>query len=339
MTTFAIFVAGLVLTLVIAWCLGANDAANPTDCAVGSGVISLRTALVLFSIFVFIGAVLQGHMVMKTLSRGIVEHVEFLGAFSVVLSIVIWLVLCTWKGLPVSTTHATIGAVIGYGFAAYGFNLNLDVIGKVFLGVIFSPLLSLAFGFVFFKVLNVIFRKFSPEENFEKLLKYLLVGSLASSAYSFGANDVGNATGVYVSITEQFVGLPTKETMLILAFLGAAGISLGGFTWGYRVIQTVGYGITRLTPLMGLAAELSNAFVVWGFTTVPYILFGWGLPVSTTHSSVGSIIGVGLALGKKTVSLSTVLRIILAWILTLPCTIILSFIMFKFVFSLCFSYG
>ncbi|MCX8176271.1 MAG: inorganic phosphate transporter, partial [Candidatus Bathyarchaeota archaeon] len=257
MSILVIYVIGLILTLMIAWCLGANDAANPTDCAVGSGVISLRMALAFFSIFVFIGAILQGHMVMKTLSRGIVERIEFLGAFSIVLSIVIWLVLCTWRGLPVSTTHTTIGAVIGYGFAAYGFKLNLDVISKVFLGVILSPLLSLMFGFMFFNFLNKTFRKFSPEENFERLLKYLLIGSLMFSAYSFGANDVGNATGVYVSITEQFVGLPTGETMLILALLGAAGISLGGFTWGYRVIQTVGYGITRLTPLMGLAAELS----------------------------------------------------------------------------------
>ncbi len=319
----------------IAWCLGANDAANPTDCAVGSGVISLRRALALFSIFVFIGAILQGHMVMKTLSKGIVEHINLLGAFTVVFSIVIWLILCTWRGLPVSTTHTTIGAVIGYGLAAYGFNLNLDVIIKVLLGIILSPVLSLIFAIIFFKFLNNIFRKFSSEGNFEKLIKYLLISSLAFSAYCFGANDVGNATGVYVSVTEHFTGLPTRETMLILALFGAAGISLGGFTWGYRVIQTVGYGITRLTPLMGLAAELSSALVVWGFTTIPYTFFGWGLPISTTHSSVGSIIGVGLALGRKTVDKETVLKIVLAWVLTIPCVLVLSLAMFKF-FSLWF---
>lgn len=326
-----IYLIGLGLTFAIAWSLGANDAANPTECAVGSGVITIRKALALFAVFVFLGAFLQGHMVMKTLSKGIVSNIDFLGAFTTVISIVLWLVLCTWKGMPVSTTHTTVGAVIGYGLAVYGLNLKWNILLKVFLGIIFSPLISALTAFLLYLGLKRLLTKF-PTEKTEQIIRYFLIGTLAFSAYSFGANDVGNATGVYVSVTQNFIGFPTKETMLFLAILGSIGIALGGFTWGYRVIQTVGYRITRLTPILGLSAELSNALIVWSFTTIPYILFGWGLPISTTHSSVGSIIGVGAAVGLKTVDKKTVLRIILTWFLTIPCAILISLSMFKLSF-------
>jgi PiT family inorganic phosphate transporter len=324
-----VFIVGLVLALSIAWSLGANDAANPTECAVGSGAITLRKAIALFSVFVALGALLQGHMVMKTLSRGIVPHIDPLAAFTVVLSIVLWLVLCTWKGIPVSTTHTTVGSVIGYGLIAYGANLNWGVLFKVFLGILLSPLLSLVCAALLYLGLRSLLGKFSSTRRMEQVVRYSLIGALAFSAYSFGANDVGNATGVYVSVTEEFVGLPTAETMLLLAALGSAGIALGGFTWGYRVIRTVGYSITRLTLTSGLAAELSNALVVWSFTTVPYVLFGWGLPISTTHSSVGAIIGVGLVTGLKTMGPRVIVKIVLTWVLTIPCVILISWSMFK----------
>jgi PiT family inorganic phosphate transporter len=323
-----IYLIGLGLTFAIAWSLGANDAANPTECAVGSGVITIRKALTLFAVFVFLGALLQGHMVMKTLSKGIVSNIDLLGAFTTVISIVLWLILCTWKGMPVSTTHTTVGAVIGYGLAVYGTNLRWDVLLKVFMGIILSPLVSALCAFLLYFGLKKVLAKFSTRKT-EQAIKWLLIGTLAFSAYSFGANDVGNATGVYVSVTQNFTGFPTQETMLLLAVLGSIGIAFGGFTWGYKVIQTVGYRITRLTPILGLSAELSNALVVWFFTTIPYLLFGWGLPISTTHSSVGSIIGAGIAVGLKTVDKKTVLRIVLTWFLTIPCAILISLSMFK----------
>ena len=328
MDLLSIYLIGLALTFAIAWSLGANDAANPTDCAVGSGVISLKKALTIFTVFVFLGAFLQGHMVMKTLSKGIVPDINLLGAFTTVISIVLWLTICTWKGMPVSTTHTTVGAVVGYGLAVYGLNLKWDVLLKIFLGMALSPLVSALGAFLLYPGLEKLLARF-PMEKTERVIKYFLIGTLAFSAYSFGANDVGNATGVYVSITQRFIGFPTKETMLFLAILGAVGIAFGGFTWGYRVIQTVGYRITRLTPVLGLSAELSNALIVWSFTTIPYFLFGWGLPISTTHSSVGSIIGAGMAVGLKTVDKKTVLKIVLTWLLTIPCAILISLSMFK----------
>ncbi|RLI04406.1 hypothetical protein DRO26_04645 [Candidatus Bathyarchaeota archaeon] len=332
-----LFIIGLGFTLTVAWSLGANDAANPTQCAVGSGVITLKKALTLFAIFVLFGALLQGSMVMKTLSKGVVPHIGFVGALAIVVSIVLWILLCTWKGMPISTTHTTVGAAIGYGLIAYGGNLNWNVLSMIFLGMIFSPLIAGFLAFLLYHGFKSLFTKFSSTEKAEQVIKYLLIGSLAFCAYSFGANDVGNATGVYISVTEEFLGIPTAQTMLLLAILGSIGIALGGFTWGYRVIRTVGYEICRLTPLMGLSAGLSNAIVVWSFTTIPALVYGWGLPISTTHASVGSVIGVGLAMGLRTIDKKTVLKIILAWVLTLPCAILISVGVFK-IFSVLLTF-
>ena len=328
-----IYAVGLALTVPIAWSLGANDAANPTDCAVGSGAISMKKALALFALFAALGAILQGYMVMKTIDRGIVPRIDLIGAFIVVLSVCIWLFLCTWRGLPVSTTHTTVGAVLGYGVAAYDVSqLNVNVIFNVFLAFASSPILSMLLAIGVTKLIEFgLPRLVKTPYKLDKLISAMLIGSLIFSAYSFGANDIANVTGVYVTVTKEIGGMPDRETMLLLALLGSGGIALGGFTWGYRVIETAGRKITRLNLTMGLSAELSNALTVYLFTTIPYLLFGWGLPVSTTHSSVGSIIGAGLARGIKSVNRYTVLKILAAWMLTLPCAFLLSLAMFKLV--------
>jgi len=332
-TAFILYAVGLALTIPIAWSLGANDAANPTDCAVGSGAITLRKALLLFAVFTALGAVLQGHMVMKTIDRGIVPRIEVVGAFAVVVSVCLWLFLCTWKGMPVSTTHATVGAVVGYGVAAHGIGkINFGVLFNVFVGFAVSPLAAMIVAIGVLKLLEYGLPKISRNLRFlDKFMAALLIGSLIFSAYSFGANDIANVTGVYVTITREVGGMPDMETMIILALLGSVGIALGGFTWGYRVIETAGRKITRLSLSMGVAAELANALVVYLFTTIPFLLFGWGLPVSTTHSSVGAIIGAGIGRGAKTVNKSIILKILAAWMLTLPCAFLISLAMFKFI--------
>jgi PiT family inorganic phosphate transporter len=108
--------------------------------------------------------------------------------------------------------------------------------------------------------------------------------------------------------------------MRLLAALGAAGIALGGFTWGYRVIRTVGFRITRLDYVSGASAELANALVVWLFSKIPYLVFGYGMPISTTHASVSAIIGVGIAKHRSLqgVNWRTVGLIVAGWLLTLP---------------------
>jgi PiT family inorganic phosphate transporter len=159
----------------------------------------------------------------------------------------------------------------------------------------------------------------------KKMAGGFLIIALFFSGFAFGANDMGNATGIFISSTERVAGKPTMEVMFILALLGSMGIAVGCFTWGHRVIKTAGFKITRLDPITGLAAEYSNALTIFIFTVVPFYLIGFGIPISTTQASIGSIIGVGLiANGLRGVHKHTVRKILSTWALTIPCAAALS---------------
>ncbi|MBO3803925.1 MAG: anion permease [Candidatus Brockarchaeota archaeon] len=313
--TFVILGVGLGLSFYMAWTLGANDAATPTDCAVGAGVISLKKALLLFALFSMIGALTQGFMVMTTIGKGLVPSIDLLGAMTVVLAACIWVTFCTWKGLEISNTHSVVGSVIGYGLVVHG-AVDSRIVNGIALAWLLSPLLSAAFAASIYSVLEKVFRRSINEEKVQRTISALLIVSLCFSAYSFGANDVGNATGVYVTVAQRIGNMPDYNTMLVLAAFGSLGIAVGGLTWGGRVVATVAYKIVRLDPLSGFSAEISNALVIFLFVTLPYTMFGYGLPISTSISSVGSIIGVGLAKDKRAVNKETIARLVATWIAT-----------------------
>ena len=397
---WVIYLAGIALSCAMAWALGANDATNPTDCAVGAGVISLKKALTIFAIFSAIGGVLVGSFVMKTFDRGIVDRktgIEtgtlskeclVLGSLVAALSAVIWVTVSTWLGMPVSTTHSTVGAILGFGLATRPELIVWSRVKQVLIGIIASPTLSLILAVGIFYLVRRVFSRVSrkgtttvassilffiffitsitvvkiliretwkivltsvavslpvslvflalalrwKEEWREKTLGFLLILALAFSAFAFGANDLANATGVFVTPTEIMIGKPTRTTMFLLSVLGSLFIALGGLTWGRKVLATAAYKITRLDPVTGLSAELANALCVFLFTTVPAWLTGFGLPISTTHSSVGSIIGVGLASGGiGHVHGGTTKKILAFWALTIPCTTLISAGIFRLI--------
>ncbi|MCD6248045.1 MAG: inorganic phosphate transporter [Hadesarchaea archaeon] len=391
MIELLVYVVGIFLAFYMAWCLGANDAANPTECAVGAGVVSMKKALLLFVIFVAIGGILLGPFVMKTVDRGIIPREELdtdvvvAGSFSAVLAACLWVTFSSWAGIPVSTTHSTIGGVLGFGVVACFSYINWGKLAMVVISMVASPLLSIFVAWGLFHLFQRYFKKPRSERSnlmmiyilifflsfgtlvsvfkevlkwgaflsisssliaslgfsavvvfalkkthgkfeAEKSLGYLLIIALCFSAFAFGANDMANSTGVFVTPTQKLTGgTPTGTVMFLLAALGALGIAVGGFTWGYRVIMTSAYRITRLDPLSGAAAEYSNALTVFLFTVVPTFLVGFGIPISTTHSSIGSIIGVGLAMrGMAGVSRQTTSRILIFWALTIPAAALIS---------------
>ncbi len=403
MIILLVYIIGILLCLLMAWNLGANDAANPTDCAVGSGAISMKKAIILFAIFASLGGILLGPFVMKTIDQGIIpkealpEGVMILGSFAAILAAGLFVAFCTWKGLPTSTTHSIVGGVLGFGLIASPQLVNWDKVFIIFGSLLISPILSVFVAFGLFYAFRAYFRKprkrqtnlilsylllfalgfsttlaicqkvlqFPPLESLVvtllsaimlgtigttwihkryqttksgnradktgtiKLMSNLLIIALCFSAFAFGANDMANATGAFVTPTMAISGAPTMEVMILLALLGSFGMTVGGLTWGYRVIRTASFRVTRLDPLTGLAGEYSNALVIILFTIVPYYLIGFGIPISTTHSSIGSIIGVGIAsMGFGGVNKRTVGRIILAWGLTIPVVVILSAVLF-----------
>lgn len=319
---------GLAFSFLMAISIGANDSANPTSVAVGSGVLTIKKALLIFAIFVAMGAMLQGRNVMKTIGKGVVPEIELIGAFISVFVAATWIFFASWRGWPISTTHSIVGAITGYGVARYGFwNLNVDILGKIVISWLSSPLAAALLSALIYKLLIYGYTRLGPRR-MERVLPGAVIFSVAFSAYSFGMNDVANATGVYVTVASRLGHIPDEQAMLMLAALASVGIIMGGILVGPRVIHTVAYKITRLDLAMGFAAGLANASVVYLFSTIPYHLFGYGMPISTTYAAVGAIAGAGIAKGKQHVRLNLMIKLVAMWILTLVVTMSATMLIF-----------
>lgn len=328
-----IILLGLGLAFYIAWSIGTNDAANPTQMAVGSGALKINKAILLFTVFAFVGATVQGWMVIKTFGKGISEISTVYDALVATIATAIWITLSSYKGMPISTTQSSVGAVLGVGiYHAYILcepqAIHWSVLTKVFLSWVTSPLggMLLAAG-LYYPLVRLMRYLEIRGRNPDSIFKALVISALAGSAYAFGSNDVGNATGVYYSVlssTGATVGFDYR-TAMGLATLAAVGVALGGFTLGKRVINTIAFKLTRLDYVTGAAEGISTALNVWLFTTVPTVLWGYGMPVSTTHAAVSSVLGVGLAkYGVKGVDWGMFGRILVMWLLTVPAAALLA---------------
>jgi len=318
-----LLIIGLILAFIMAINIGGNDAANPTSPTVGSGTLSLKKTLVLFALFTVLGASLQGFMVMKTIGSGIVPSIDPVGAIAIVLGANIWVFLASMRGMAISTGHAIISAVIGYGIVKFSIaGMNLAVIGSIVTSWVTSPLCALAVAFVVYRLISgYASRCGSNKKKLENFFKIALIVSLCFAAYSFGANDVSHATGIYIQIAGEGGSIPSQTTMFLLALYGAIGIVIGGVTIGKRVIKTLAFKVTRLDLMTALSASAANAIVVYAFATVPYLIWGYGLPISSSYAAVGAIIGASFARSRKSVNAGMSLTLVSYWIMTVPINI------------------
>jgi PiT family inorganic phosphate transporter len=322
-------IVGFALSFLMAVALGGNDAATPTETAVGARVLSIRQAVALFAVFAALGAVTQGFMVMKTIGTGIVPSINLLGAIVAVMSTFIWIMFCNFRGLEISVTHSIIGSILGYGLATYGIGgIQWGMVQNVAISWLMSPLLAAFMAFVFCRVMLIAVVR---HEGVKRALPLVLKIALCYSAYAFGTNDIANATGVYVTVAMMALGRqPESSVMLFLAVLGSLGIAIGGFLLGPKVIETVAFRITRLNPVTGTAAEVANALVVHLFTIVPYVLLGYGMPISTSLASVGALVGVGLAsYGSTGINRRTVAVLFSSWLATVLITAVLTYVLYS----------
>jgi len=322
-------IIGFVLSFLMAIALGGNDAATPTETAVGARVLSIRQAVALFAIFAALGAVTQGFMVMKTIGTGIVPSINLLGAIIAVLSTFVWVMICNFYGLEISVTHAIVGSILGYGMAAYGISgIQWGLVQSVAISWLTSPFLAAFGAFLLYKLMAIATAKY---DGIRRGLPSLLKLALCYSAYAFGANDIAKATGVYVTVAVMALGRPPEySVMLLLAVLGSLGIAIGGFLLGPKVIETVAFRITRLNPATGTAAEVANALVVHLFTVVPFALLGYGMPISTSLASVGALVGVGLAsYGSTGINRRTVAVLFSSWVATVLITAVLTYVLYS----------
>jgi len=394
------------LAFYMAWAIGANDVANAMGTSVGSGALTVGGAIIVAAIFEFAGAFLAGGHVTDTVRKGMLD-MSLLGREELIYGMMAslasagtLLIGATRFGLPISTTHAIVGAIVGFGAVAIGIDaVNWPKVLQISLSWITSPLLAGVIAFAIFHLIrSTILNKSNPVHQIRKYgpaffffvffiiglvtlfkgLKHInldldlmeaLAGSVAlgligsgigaffirrvqigeadpdhrfdqverifvvlqiltacAIAFAHGSNDVANAIGPLAAIVNavENVDLTAKAPVApwMLA-IGGLGIVIGLATWGYRVMETIGKKITELTPSRGFAAQLAAASTI-------VLASRLGIPISTTHTLVGAVLGVGLARGITALDLRVVGNILASWIATLPIAAALSVFFYYF---------
>jgi PiT family inorganic phosphate transporter len=282
----------------LGWSLGANDASNVIGPAVTSRMLRFTTAAIMASLFVLMGALLQGRSGINTLS-GLTQmtlHQAVLASISAAITVTL---MTIWR-LPVSTSQAVVGAIIGVGFV----NRNIDMtgLGKVVTCWVGTPVGGAIMAVVVYRALAAVNNRMRPNLlESDALLRLGLVAAGSYGAFALGANNVANVTAVYVGAGHL--------SMTSATLIGGLSIGLGILTFSKRVMVTVGSRLVRLDPFSALVVLLAEAITVHFYTFV-------GVPVSTSQAVIGAVLGIGLLKGIRTVSKRTLLSILSGWFLT-----------------------
>ncbi len=327
--------------LFLGWSLGANDAANIFGTAVGSRMLKFRKAAIIASIFVILGAVIQGAGASDTLGK--LGAVSTLAAgFTVALCAAFTVYAMTRMKLPVSTSQAVVGAIIGWNF--YTNNpTDLKILGKIVTTWISGPILGGIFAALLFLLLGSFARKTRLHLFLrDSLLRFGLIIVGAFGAYSLGANNIANVMGVFVDavhfpdIDLGFVVINSTEQLF---FIGGLAIAFGIITYSRHVMETVGNTLMPLSPGAALVVVLSQSLVLFIFssTTLSDFVQSIGLPaiplvpVSSSQVVIGAIIGIGLLKGGREIKFNILGSISLGWVATPLAAAVLSFFMLFFV--------
>ncbi|VVB60094.1 Phosphate transporter family protein [uncultured archaeon] len=325
LSPFVIFL--IFLALLFDFLNGMNDSANSIATVVSTRVLRPIQAVGLAAFFNFVAAFGMPLLVARTIGTGIIDTRISTPTlvFCALLGAIIWTATATHWGLPISVSHALIGGLIGAGISAGGIGVIQNGLWKVVLFMIVSPFLGLVIGFFFMiAVLWLIRRK--SQSKVDGWFRSLQLLSASAFAFSHGTNDAQKTMGIifYLLIgTGYFTSLgvlPGHETVPIWVILSAhAAIASGTLAGGWGVIKTLGQKVARLRPVHGFAAETSAACTIIGCSLA-------GIPVSTTHTITGSIIGVGSAKRASAVRWGVTRNIVWAWLLTIPISAVIGYV-------------
>jgi PiT family inorganic phosphate transporter len=315
-----VVIVAIVIALLFDFLNGMNDAANSIATIVSTKVLSPAFAVLWAAFFNFAAVFFFGVHVATTIGKGIVDpaivnEYIILGAL---IGSIIWVYTCTYFGLPISVSHALIGGLMGPAIIRGGTSVLISAgITKVLLFILLSPLIGIGLGFLIMVLTMITFRKSSPRR-VDSLFRILQLVSSAVFSLGHGSNDAQKTMGI-IAVLLFSTGSLGSEFYVPgwVIFSCYTAIALGTLTGGWRVIKTLGTGLTHLKPVQGFCAETAGALTIIGSTLA-------GIPVSTTHTITGSIMGVGLTRGTSSVRWKVATNIILAWILTIPGTMILS---------------
>ncbi|MBV8543356.1 MAG: inorganic phosphate transporter [Acidobacteria bacterium] len=308
-------VAGLIgVALVFDYINGFHDAANSIATIVSTRVLSPGQAVVWAAFFNFVAAFGFGTAVAKTIGKGMIDihSVTFGVIFGGLMGAIIWDLITWYFGLPTSSSHALIG---GYAGAAVARSMSFSVIepsgwSKTLIFIILAPMIGLVLGLVITSITYWLFRRSSPARVDRVFRKAQLV-SAAFYSLGHGTNDAQKTMGIIAGVLFTAGYIKTFTIPIWVILIAHTAIGLGTLSGGWRIIHTMGSKITKLQPVGGFAAETAGAITL-------FLASSFGIPVSTTHTITGAIVGVGATRRLSAVRWGIAGRIVWAWILTIP---------------------
>jgi PiT family inorganic phosphate transporter len=309
--TFLVFI--ILVALAFDFLNGFHDAANSIATVVSTRVLTPQVAVLWAAFFNFVAAFVLGTHVAKTLGKGMIDlsvvtpEVILAG----LIGAIVWNLITWYYGIPVSSSHALWGGYAGAAVAKAGF-AAIIVSGwvKPIAFIVLAPMMG-AFGAFFLTVaVTWIFRKWPPYR-LDKLFRRLQLVSAGCYSLGHGGNDAQKTMGIITGLLVASGRIPTFDVPLWVVLISHAAIAFGTMFGGWRIVKTMGSKITKLQPFGGFCAETSGAITLVGATL-------GGIPVSTTHTITGAIIGVGATRRLSAVKWGVAQRIVWAWILTIP---------------------
>lgn len=319
-----------IVTIIIVWMFdfvnGFHDAANSIATIVATKVLNPIQAVSMAAIFNFLG-ILMGGAVAATIQKGIIDQKIVIDygiplVIAALLGAIIWDLITWWLGIPTSSSHALVGGLLGVGGAVAGISaVNWTGTMKTVTFIFVSPAVGLIAGFAIVAlVIRLAFR--ARREWANKWFRKLQLISAAFYSFTHGTNDAQKGMGIIMMVLViSMVATPEDHVFLWVAASCHAAIALGTFFGGWRIVRTMAARITKLEPYQGFAAETGAASML---AATAY----FGIPVSTTHTISGAIMGVGSAKRMSAVRWGIGRRIVLAWILTIPASATISGIIF-----------
>jgi len=324
--TLAFVVILVIFALIFDYINGFHDAANSIATIVSTRVLTPGMAVIWAAFFNFIAFAVFGTRVAKAIGDGV--RLDLIGAewrlyvlLAALIGAIAWNLITWYLGLPTSSSHALLGGYAGAGIAAYGGVIGLlkaDVWLRVLTFIVLSPLIGMLLGFAMMVIVHWVFRRFSPSR-VDGIFRKGQLFSAAAFSLGHGGNDAQKTMGIITAVlTAGGIGVlaygPTgalPEIPLWVVLSAHAAIGLGTLSGGWRIVHTMGSKITKLKPVGGFCAETGAAI------TLAYVTLT-GVPVSTTHTITGAIVGVGATRRLSAVKWGVAGRIVWAWILTIP---------------------
>jgi PiT family inorganic phosphate transporter len=314
---FAVFLTLVALTF--DFLNGFHDAANSIATVVSTRVLSPRVAVVWAAFFNFVAAFTFGTAVAKTMGHGMIR-LEFVNLYVILaglLGAIVWDILTWYYGLPISSSHALIGGYAGAAVAKAGWKVIIPVgWTKTLLFIGLSPILGLLLGAGLMIAVYWLFRNFSPVR-VDRYFRKLQLLSAAAYSFGHGTNDAQKTMGIIAGVLFTAGLLDHFYIPFWIVLMAHTAIGLGTLAGGWRIVRTMGMRITRLKPVGGFCAETAAAISLLGAAS-------GGIPVSTTHTIAGGIMGVGSVQRLTAVHWGVAARIIWAWVLTIPASALIS---------------